>query len=191
MHPTWCDLRPMVCACTVSIAAVALEAQSSSFTIGPGVSIPTGGYGSTDSQGWHVLGAADVPSPVANFRYRFDGMYSVTTHRGGGGHTAIAGASASLVWLLRPDSPTLRPYLLMGIGVYDVTTTAFVVVCNNGYCGGPTSQTRLAWIGGGGVEVPRLGPATGFVEARYLTIRTSGTPTNVLTATLGLVFGAP
>jgi hypothetical protein len=190
MQLTWCGSRPIVCAFTVSVAAVALEAQSPRFTVGPGVSIPTGGYGNHDNEGWHVLGAAVVPSPVANLLFRFDGMYSVTTHQGSdNGHTRIAGAGASLLWRLRREGPNLRPYLLMGIGFYDVMTTSAAVYCYSAYCSGSTSQTALAWSGGGGVDV-QVGPAMGFLEARYVTIRTSGTPTNLFPVTLGFVFGA-
>jgi hypothetical protein len=109
-------------------------------------------------------------------------MYSVTPHQGfASDHTKIGGGSASVLWRLHRAGPNLRPYLLSGLGYYDVTTTATTTPS--------TSRSAIAWSGGGGLAVLGLGPAIGFVEARYLTIRTSGTPTNLFPVTLGLVFG--
>jgi hypothetical protein len=178
-----------MCALALSVAAATLEAQSPRFSVGAGASLPTGTYGTNDNMGWHLLGAAVVPSPVANLLFRLDGMYSATTHQGpDNGHTKIGGGSASVVWRLRREGPSLRPYLLAGLGVYDVATTRSAAVCFSAYCSSSNSVTALAWSGGGGLALG-LGPAAGFVEARFLTIRTSGTPTNLLPVTLGLTFG--
>ena len=182
MTLAWSGCRPIVGAFALSLAAATLEAQAVTLSLGGGLSIPTGSFGSVDNDGWHVLGAVVASSPVPNLAFRVDGMYSVTPHQGfASDHTRIGGGSASVLWRLRRVGPNLRPYLLTGLGYYDVTTTATGLPS--------TSRSAIAWSGGGGLAVLGLGPAIGFVEARYLTIRTSGTPTNLFPVTLGLVFG--
>jgi hypothetical protein len=138
-----------------------------------------------------VLGAVVVPSAVANLLFRLEGMYSVTTHQGSdNGYTKIGGGTAGIVVRLYREGANLRPYLLAGVGFYDWAITRSAAVCFSAYCSSDNSETALALSGGGGLAL-ELGPAMGFVEARYLTIRTSGTPTNLFPVTLGLAFGTP
>jgi hypothetical protein len=181
--------KPTICAFALSVAAATLDAQSLRFSVGAGMSLPTGAYGTNDTMGWHLLGAAVVPSPVSNVLLRLDGTYSATTHQGSdNGHTRVGGGGASLVWRLRGEGRNLSPYLLGGLGVYDVATTRSAAACLTAYCSSSNSVTALAWSGGGGLALG-LGSVVGFVEARFLTIRTSGTPTNLLPLTIGLTFG--
>ncbi len=131
------------------------------------MSIPTGAYGTNDNTGELLLGAAVVPSPVPNFLFRLDGMYSVTTHQGGHrGHTKIAGGSAGVLWRLRRAGPGLHPYLLAGLGFYDVMTTYVAAICYSARCTSSHSQTALGWSGGGGLELLQLGPAIGLLSRR-------------------------
>lgn len=183
MKLAWCGCTSLVCAFALSVVATTLEAQAVRFSLGGGLSIPTGGFGNMDNDGWHLLGAAVASSPMPNLAFRVEGMYSVTPHKGfASDHTRIGGGSASVLWRLRRTGPNLRPYLLTGLGYYAVTTTATATTPS-------TSRSAIAWSGGGGLAVLGLGPAIGFVEARYLTIRTSTMPTNLFPVTLGLVFG--
>src|SRR5260370_229341 len=127
MKLAWYGCTSLVWAFALSVVTT-LEAQVVRFSLGGGLSIPTGSFGSQDNSGWHVLGGA-----------------------------------------------------VAGVGYYDVTSRAQALPS--------TSRSAVAWSGGGGVAVLGLGPAIGFVEGRYMTIRTSGTPTNLFPVTLGLVFG--
>lgn len=182
MNRAWYGSGPIVCVVALACTAPTVAAQAVTLSLGGGLSIPTGSFGSMDNDGWHVLGAVVASSPVPNLAFRVDGLYSVTPHQGfASDHTRIGGGTASVLWRLRRVGPNLRPYLLTGLGYYDVTTTATALPS--------TSRSSIAWSGGGGLAVLGLGPAIGFVEARYLTIRTSGTPTNLFPVTLGLVFG--
>lgn len=185
MHATWYSVRSMVCTLAFSVVATTLVAQLS---VGPGVSVPVGNYGAVDNSGWNVLGAALLRSPVANLPLRLDGMYSVTTHQGDGGYTRIIGGSAGFLWRSGQESQKPALYLFAGLGVYDVNTTTSPLFCSGAPCGTSSSQAHLAWTGGGGLTLP-LGPAIGFLEARYLTIRTPATPTNLYALSFGLVFG--
>jgi hypothetical protein len=107
-------------------------------------------------------------------------MYGRTPRQGlETGHTWLWGGTASIVWRLPRAEPTLRPYLLTGLGIYNVGVVRAGVPS--------TSRTGVAWSGGGGLALLGLGPALAFVEARFITIRTSGGATNLFPISAGLV----
>jgi len=161
-----------------------LTAQRSRFSLGGGLTVPAGGYGTADGAGWHVLGAALVPLSVPHLGFRVDAMYGRTPREGlETGHTTLGGGTASVVWRLRRDGPNLRPYLLTGLGVYSVGVTRAGL--------GSASRTGAAWSGGGGISLLGVGPALGFVEARFVTIRTSGGATNLFPISAGIVLREP
>ncbi|HEX9488124.1 MAG TPA: hypothetical protein VF976_13740, partial [Gemmatimonadales bacterium] len=117
-----------------------LAAQGPHFSLGGGITVPAGGYGTADGAGWHLLGAALAPlsGPLA---LRVDAMYGRTPRQGlETGHTWLWGGSASIVWRLPRAEPTLRPYLLTGLGIYNVGVVRAGVPS--------TSRTGVAWSGG-------------------------------------------
>jgi hypothetical protein len=159
--------------------AARLDAQGPRFSVGGGVTVPAGGYGTADGAGWHLLGAAfaRLSAPLG---LRVDALYGRTPRQGlETGHTWLWGGSASVVWRLPRAQPTLRPYLLTGLGIYNVGVVRAGVPS--------TSRTGVAWSGGGGLSLLGLGPALGFVEARFITIRTSGGATNLFPISAGFV----
>lgn len=177
-------VRRFVPSCLVmgTVVVTGLNAQATRLALGGGVTVPAGDYGSADKSGWHVLGVALVPIPTPHLALRFDAMYSHTSHTGfASGHTTLGGGIASAVWRLRREGPNLRPYLLMGLGFYDVRSST------GG--SGSTSKAGVAWGGGGGVSLFRVGPAFAFLEARYITIRTSGGATNLFPVSAGVFLG--
>src|SRR5437879_1031993 len=84
-----------------------LSAQGPRFSLGGGLTIPAGGYGTADGAGWHLLGAALVPLSLPHLALRVDAMYGRTPREGlETGRTTLAGASASVVWRLRDRKST-------------------------------------------------------------------------------------
>jgi hypothetical protein len=162
-----------------AVRASRLAAQVPRLSVGGGLTIPAGGYGTADGTGWHVIGAvlAWLSTPLG---LRVDALYGRTPRQGlETGHTWLGGGTASIVWRLPRAEPTLRPYLLTGLGIYTVGVVR---------AGAPsTSRTGVAWSGGGGLSLMGLGPALGFVEARFMTIRTSGGATNLFPISAGFV----
>src|SRR2546430_16389395 len=59
-----------------------LTAQGPRFSLGGGLTVPAGGYGTADGAGWHVLGAALVPLSVPHLGFRVDAMYGQTPREG-------------------------------------------------------------------------------------------------------------
>jgi hypothetical protein len=155
-----------------------LQAQVPRFSVGGGLTVPVGGFGTADGAGWNLQGAALVPLFIPHLGLRVDAMYGRTPREGlETGRTTLAGATASVVWHLRRAGPTLRPYFLTGLGVYTVRVTRAGLAS--------ASRTGIAWSGGAGLSLLGLGPALGFVEARFITIRTSGGATNFVPISAG------
>src|SRR5438445_11284859 len=101
-----------------------LAAQSPRLSFGGGLTVPAGGYGSSDGAGWNVLGAALVPSSIPHLAFRVDAMYGRTPREGlETGHTTLAGGTGSVVGRLRRDGPNLRAYILtrMVRGIVELT----------------------------------------------------------------------
>ena len=69
-----------------------LAAQGPRFSLGGGLTVPAGGYGSADGGGWHVLGAAVLPLSVPHMGFRVDAMFGRTP--GDGFTTGTAPPSA-------------------------------------------------------------------------------------------------
>src|SRR5260370_42559778 len=148
MKLAWYGCTSLVWAFALSVVTT-LEAQAVRFSLGGGLSIPTGSFGSQDNSGWHVLGAAVASSPIPNLAFRVDGMYSVTPHQGfTSGHTRIGGGTASVLWRLSRAGPNLRPYVLTGLGYYDVTSTAQALPS--------PSRSAVAWSDGAARAAPRV-----------------------------------
>ena len=101
----------------------------------------------------------------------------------GPGHTTLVGGTAGIVWRLPGDGPNVRPYLITGLGMYGVSVTRAGLAS--------TSRTGIAWSGGGGLSLVGVGPALGFVEARFITIRTSGGATNLFPLSAGFAVREP
>lgn len=159
--------------------AAPLEAQGPRFSVGGGVTVPVGGYGTNDGAGWHLLGAALARLSVP-LGLRVDAIYGRTPRQGlETGHTWLWGGTASIVWRLPRTEPALRPYLLTGLGIYTVGVERAGVPS--------TSRTGLAWSGRGGLSLLGLGPAIGFIDARFNTIGTSGGATNLFPISAGFV----
>jgi len=161
-----------------------LAAQGPRFSLGGGLTLPGGGYGTADGPGWHVLGVATRPLSVPHMGLRVDAMYGRTPREGlETGHTTLVGGTAGIVWRLPGDGPNVRPYLITGLGMYGVSVTRAGLAS--------TSRTGIAWSGGGGLSLVGVGPALGFVEARFITIRTSGGATNLFPLSAGFAVREP
>src|SRR5438270_13774578 len=102
-----------------------LAAQGPRFSLGGGLTLPGGGYGTADGPGWHVLGVATRPLSVPHMGLRVDAMYGRTPREGlETGHTTLVGGTAGIVWRLPGGGPHGRPYLVTGLGLSGVTASA-------------------------------------------------------------------
>jgi len=165
----------LVVAALAGVSAVA--AQSARFGLGGGLTMPIRDYKTTDNTGWHLFGKVDVGIPMSPLDVRVDGMYAQTSKKSPAtGNTKLAGGTAALVWSVATAIPGLKPYVVGGVGLYDVNA-------------GGGSETKFAWGAGLGTSIG-VGPLHGFAEARYMSVHLSGTSVRFVPVTVGLSFGS-
>ena len=147
------------------------------FGLGIGATQPLGDYGDFDKMGINLLGIFETPLANSPLYLRVDGIYSTTAHEGTGatGNTSILGGNASALYHFSAPNAQARPYALAGLGIYNVDP-------------GTDSETKIGLGLGGGVTFS-LGGLNAFAEARYVSVKTSGSSTTFLPLTVGLLFG--
>jgi len=159
-------------------AAPALQAQHAqptegiSFGLGGGLTLPIGDYATFDKTGWHLLGLIQLPIAESPIHLRFDVLYGSNSHKGGGGSTTLTGATADLLYHLGERASSVRPYVLGGLGFYNVSDG--------------TSATKFAFGLGGGILFG-LGGSHAFLEGRYMSVQTSGSSLTFLPISLGVM----
>ncbi len=161
------------------LAAPTLRAQSQPtegirFGFGFGATLPMSDYGNVDKMGYHVLGALQMPISASPVHLRVDVMYSQTSHDVGSGNTTLFGGTVDALYHLGDRAASARPYILGGLGLYNVDGL------------GP-SQSKLAFGFGGGFLFGLSG-LNAFVEARYMSVQTSGSSLTFVPITVGLMF---
>ncbi len=173
--------RVLQLALVVTVASVAVvtagSAQSARFGVGGGLIAPMSDYKDTDNAGWHIFGKVDIAIPMSPVGVRVDAMYGQTSHKLPlTGNTKLAGGTADLVWKIPTALPGLKPYVVGGVGLYNVNP-------------GGGSETKFTWGGGLGTSIG-VGPIHGFAEARYMSIQFSGGSLKFVPLTAGLSFGS-
>ena len=171
--------------CTAVAGIAAAQTPSARFGLGGGVIIPVGNYKDADKIGWHGLGMAQFGLPGSPVDIRVDAVYGQTTHKDIGttpvpGNTKLYGGLASVVYNVGPKALMARAYVLGGVGVYHL---------KQDLGGGLTGDaTKFAFGGGGGVSFS-LAAVHGFVEARWVSVRTTGSALSFFPVSAGLMFG--
>jgi hypothetical protein len=163
----------------VLFAAPALAAQSQPtegirFGFGVGPTLPIGNYGDVDKMGYHVLGALQLPISQSPVHLRIDVLYGQTSHDVGSGSTTLFGGTVSALYHLGDRHASARPYILGGLGLYNVDA-------------GGATQSKIAYGFGGGLLFGLSG-LNAFVEARYMSVQTSGASLTFVPITVGLMF---
>jgi opacity protein-like surface antigen len=145
------------------------------FGLGAGVSLPIGNFGDADKMGVNVLGVFEAPLANSPLYLRADGVYSSTSHDAGSGSTGILGGTVSALYHFSAPRATARPYVLGGLGIYNVDFS-------------PGSQTKIGYAFGGGV-IFNLSGFNAFAEGRYISVQTSGSSISFIPLSVGLMFG--
>lgn len=161
------------------LVAPALQAQQAQptegtrFGLGGGLLVPVGDYGASDKIGANILGIIQIPLANTDLHLRFAGMFGTTAHEVGTGTTNLLGGTADLLYHVGDRAVAARPYVVGGMGLFNVSSGGF-------------SSAKVAFGGGGGLLFG-LGNMNAFVEARVMSIRTSGSSLTFLPITLGLM----
>ena len=160
---------------TPGLGAQAQPTEGIRFGVGAGLTLPTGTYADFDKLGWHAMGVLQFPIGQAPIHGRVDAMYGQTSHDVGSGSTTLTGATGNVVYHLGNRAGSTRPYILGGLGFYNVDL-------------GGASESKVAFGVGGGVLF-NIGTMHAFAEGRYMSVQTSGSSINFLPITFGLLFG--
>lgn len=164
-------------------AATALPAQTyqpqptegTRFGLGIGATLPVGDYGDGDKMGYNLLGVLQLPLASSPLHLRIDGLWSQTSHEGVTGSTDVLGGTVSALYHLGDRLSATRPYVMGGLGFFNVDP-------------GAGSETKIGFGFGGGVLFGLAG-FNAFAEARYVSVQTSGTSHSFVPLTVGLMFG--
>lgn len=167
---------------TLALVAPA-QAQARGYVgFGGGLSIPTGDFGDAYKMGWLGQVVAGITGPNGMLGGRIDGMYIRHSHDiVDGGSIQLLGANGDLVLSPGSADAKIRPYLLGGIGFFNVKpeqgSTEF------------DSQTKFAYNLGAGLRFGGGGRMSFFVEGRYLSISTEGNSTGLIPIAIGVRWG--
>lgn len=187
-------------AASVSIAgaqAATSLVKPISFGISGGAAVPTGDLSNGTSNGssgvntgYNVTGSLAFALPVIPFGIRADAAYNqfgtknlvfpdfVNSGYYNSDVRALA-FTANLVFPLRLQATVLRPYLIGGLGLYNVRTSPFGV--------GSSSQNNFGFNLGSGLTIPLTGFNT-FIEARYHHANQDRGSVSFVPITVGVMF---
>lgn len=158
------------------VVAGPASAQNIRWGVGAGLLMPMGDYGDFDKMGYTagLGGTYNLPSGVG---IRADISYATSSEKDGitPHDTKIMGGMASVVYAFGSAGP--KPYLLGGLGLSNVKID-------------DVSETKVSFGFGAGLAFP-LGTGGNrlFVESRYTSVSTSGSPVTFLPIVVGLSFG--
>jgi len=163
--------------------AVPAQAQARGYVgLGGGLSIPMGDFGDNYKMGWLGQVVARITGPNGMLGGRIDGMYLRHSHDVTDGRSVqLLGANGDLVVSPGSADAKIRPYLLGGIGFFNVKEDL-----------GSTelpSDTKFAFNLGAGLRFGGSGRMSFFVEGRYLSIQTEGSSTGMIPIAVGVRWG--
>jgi hypothetical protein len=171
-------------------AAPSVSAQSASFSLGGGLSIPTGDYNTIAKLGWHAATSILLAHESRPYALQIDANYAqfgLEAESPTGSfdvNQRFIYGTGNLVYRFQ-KSPTgrLRPYVIGGIGVYNSKGTG-----RDAALFGNTSATDVGVNLGTGFDY-RVAGAALFLEARFHNIFSDPSDTQYVPVTAGLRFG--
>jgi len=160
------------------VPASMLSAQGLRWGVGAGLLMPMGDYGDFDKTGFTVGGGGTYWLTGGQLGIRADLSYSSTSEKEGvlAHTTKLIGGLASVVYGLGASGAPARPYVMGGVGLYNVD-------------GGGGSETKVSFGAGAGVGFKLgTGGMRGFLETRFTSVSTDPSLT-FLPIVVGVSFG--
>jgi hypothetical protein len=173
------------------LMAPPLFAQGARFSLGAGVSVPTGDFNTIAKLGWHAAAAVLLGKQTRPLGLQVDAGYAQfgLDASGAGGsfdvkERFIYGTGDVVFRLATSGATAFRPYLLGGVGIYSSKGTGR----DAAVFGGAQAATDFGVNAGAGFNYV-TGGTTLFVEARFHSIFTDPTHTQFVPLTAGFRFG--
>lgn len=167
------------------LGAPTLRAQAAEFSVGGGVSVPTGNFDDAAKLGWHgTAGVSFFPSNIP-VGFQVDGTYSQFSDESplDVKDQLIYGTGNVVYKFSTAEDTRFRPYLIGGVGVYN-----FKLKGDDVPSGFDDSQTKFGLNAGAGFDF-KAGAAGLFLEGRFHNIFTEGDNTQFIPLTVGVRFG--
>ena len=158
-------------ALVVSLALAALPTVASAqigFGLAAGAAIPLSDYGKLYDTGYHAQASLDLNIPLAPIGFRFDGTldhFDAKSAATAFKSSRIIGGSANVLMGFGAV-PLLGPYLIAGVGAFNVNTQPTV--------GSSVSSTKLGGNVGAGIRFGLAGFGV-FAETGYHYIQSPAT----------------
>jgi hypothetical protein len=167
-----------------SVGAAPAVAQGAEFSLGGGVSIPSGSFDDFAKLGWHgIAGVSFVPQnlPVG---FQVDGSFSrLSDDSPADIQSQLIYGTGNVVYKFKVSEDTkFRPYLIGGGGVYNLDAKGDDVDPDI------ESVTKFGINAGAGFDF-KAGAAGVFVEGRFHNVFTEGDNTSFIPITVGVRFG--
>jgi opacity protein-like surface antigen len=163
----------------LSLSARVAAAQSFTFGVGGGLTVPTGDFNTAAKLGWHGLGQLGYSLP-SGLGLRADFLYGQNNLDGVSGKTKLAGGLGNLSYDFK-TAGGVQPYIIGGVGAVQVKVDV------SGF--GSASETKFAFAGGGGLKFKAGSDSHFYVESRYVSVQTSGSSTGFIPLSVGISFG--
>jgi len=153
--------------------------------VGAGLIMPLSDYKTGDKAGW--IAGADATYWFASqpIGIRVEGNYSQTSEKAGVSphKTKIFGGGGDVVYAFGARADQIRPYILAGVGFYnvkvDVTGVASASSTKVGFGGGAGAAFK---VGTGGTRI--------FVEGKYTNLKVNGANLSFIPIRVGVRFGS-
>lgn len=154
------------------------QAQSVTFGVGGGLTLPMGDFNTAAKLGWHGIGQIGYGLP-SGLGFRGDFFYGQNNLDGVSGKAKLAGGLGNLTYDIKSPGG-VKPYFIVGAGVFNVKVEVGSA---------SASETKFAFGGGGGLKFKAGSDSHFFVEGRYISVQTSGSSTGFIPITAGISFG--
>jgi hypothetical protein len=172
------------------LMAPPLFAQGATFSLGAGVSVPTGDFNTIAKLGWHATAAVLLGKQTRPLGLQVDASYAQfgLDASGAGGsfdvkERFIYGTGDVVFRLATSSASAFRPYLIGGVGVYNSRG-----IGRDARLFGAAAATDFGVNAGAGFNYV-TGGTTLFVEARFHSIFTDPTHTQFVPLSGGIRFG--
>lgn len=177
--------RLMLGASVVALSLVAAPTAHAQAGVGvsAGISIPTGDFGKAFKSGYSVNGLFGFAMPMSPVGFRAEVGYNSWDGKSSVGLNGVTGSSLSgtgNVVLQVPGMIAAKPYLIGGLGYHHMKS-------DFGSALGTSTENKMGWNIGGGLNFG-LGTLSTMVEARYISVNTSGGSTTYVPVTFGIMF---
>jgi len=169
----------------LTLAPALASAQGIRYGVGAGLLMPLSDYKTADKMGWVVGGDVTKWMTGGMLGIRVEASYSQTKEASGvAAHsTKIFGGGADLVYAFGVAAAQMRPYVLGGLGYYNVKVDVTGV--------GSASESKVGFGVGAGLAFKMgAGSTRLFVEGKWTTVSTTGSSTSFIPIRVGLRFGA-